>query len=351
MKILHTLAGAKTGGAEMAYVDMLIAQKQAGLDVVAACRANDHRSPRIRDAGISLYELPFGGMFDLTTKAALKRIIVQEKPEIVQTWMTRAAKKTPCYNKSLPMFIKISRLGGYYNMRHYQDADFFIAQTPDLKDHIVEKGRINPDKVRQINQFAEVGDRLGTLTRSDMNTPHDAFVFLSLARYHVNKGLDMLLKAFESVPEAHLWLAGDGPERTVLEQQAETAGILNRVHFLGWRTDRADLLDLCDAVVFPSRHEPFGTVFAQAWAAQRPLVTTASQGPAQFVCDGADALLTPIDDRAALAKAMNRLISDADLRDRLVRNGYQRYRAAFSTDAVLADTMRWYQDCLDTKKA
>lgn len=350
MKVLHTLAGAQSGGAEMAFVDMVCAQKKAGWDVMAACRANSDRSPILRAANVPLYELPFGGIFDLQTKKQLKTIIADTKPDIVQTWMTRAVQKTPCWQPGLPPFIKIARLGGYYTMRHYQDADFFIAQTPDLKQHIVKNGRVDPAKVQHLNQFAETGQATGTLTRGELNTPHDAFVFLSLARYHVNKGLDTLLRAFASVPEAHLWLAGDGPERANLEAQAESLGILNRVHFLGWRTDRADLLDLCDAVVFPSRHEPFGTVFAQAWAAKRPLVTTASQGPAQFVTDGQDALLVSIDDQPGLSKAMNRIVTDTQLRQALVTKGYARYEADFSLDSVMAGTREWYNACLSHRK-
>ena len=340
------MAGAKSGGAEMAYVDMLRAQKQAGIGVYAATRANAHRSPLLKQAGIPVFELPFGGVFDFKTKKSIEQIIRDVKPDIVQTWMTRAVQKTPCSHKGLPPFVKIARLGGYYKMTHYQDADFFIAQTQDLKRHIAQTGSVGTDRICQINQFSEVGAAGGTLTRSEMNTPHDAFVFLSLARYHVNKALDTLIQAFASVPDAHLWLAGDGPERTNLEAMAEALGVLDRVHFLGWRTDRADLLDLCDAVVLTSRHEPFGTVFAQAWGASRPLVTTASQGPAQFVRDGEDALMVDIDDRLALIKAMNRVVSDEKLRRNMVQNGYERYLADFTVQAVLERTMEWYETCL-----
>lgn len=351
MKILHSMAGGQSGGAEMAFVDMLRAQKQAGMDVVAMTRANEQRSPLIRQADIPLYELPFSGVFDFKTKRSIENIIKDFNPDIVQTWMTRAVQKTPAWHKGLPPFIKIARLGGYYPMKHYQDADYFIAQTPDLKKHIVETGRIDPERVRQINQFAEVGQAGGILTRGEMKTPHDAFVFLSLGRYHVNKGLDILLRAFQSVPGAHLWLAGDGPERAALENLADELGVMERVHFLGWRTDRADLLDLCDAVVFPSRHEPFGTVFAQAWAANRPLITTASQGPAQFVRDEEDALLVGIDDMPALIKAMNRVVRDHALRDILVRNGYERYLTEFTTQVVLKRTLEWYEACLGAPAA
>tara|TARA_R110002111_G_scaffold210239_1_gene274051 strand:+ start:708 stop:950 length:243 start_codon:yes stop_codon:yes gene_type:complete len=75
MKILQLLAGAKTGGAETAFVDSCIAMAQNGFDIEVATRANDIRVPRLRAAGIKTYILPFGSKIDLYTSWKLARII------------------------------------------------------------------------------------------------------------------------------------------------------------------------------------------------------------------------------------------------------------------------------------
>jgi len=59
------MAGGQAGGAEMAYVDLVLAQHQSGMDVVTACRPNSQRVPLLRDAGVTVYELPFGGLFGI----------------------------------------------------------------------------------------------------------------------------------------------------------------------------------------------------------------------------------------------------------------------------------------------
>jgi glycosyltransferase involved in cell wall biosynthesis len=95
------------------------------------------------------------------------------------------------------------------------------------------------------------------------------------------------------------------------------------------------LFQACDCVLFPSRFEPFGGTFAQAWSAKRPLVTTASEGPSQYVTDKQDALVVPIDDIDKLATAMQTVIDQPDLCKTLVENGYKKHQGLFTVETVL----------------
>ena len=342
MKILHTMAGGKAGGAEMAYVDLLIAQKQAGMDVIAACRPNKQRVPLLKEVGIPVYELPFGGMFDRTTKSSLRKIIEDEKPSIVQCWMSRAAKLTP----KVEGCTKIARLGGYYNLKYYKGVEHFIGNTPDICRWLVEDKKIPTTQVTHINNFAELEAIEQPVIKADFNTAEDAFVFLSMARLHPVKGIDIAIKALAQVPEAILWIAGEGAEEKPLKKLANDMGVADRIRWLGWRTDRSALLAACDAVLFTSRFEPFGGTFAQAWAAKRPLVTTASEGPMQYITAGEDALVTPIDDTDAVAAAMRDLMGDKHLQRQLAREGYKKYQDFFRKDKILTKYHVLYKDIL-----
>ena len=55
----------------------------------------------------------------------------------------------------------------------------------------------------------------------------------ALGRLHVNKSFDILLRAVAEIPGAHLWLAGEGPQRSELESLAHSLGVVERVRFLG----------------------------------------------------------------------------------------------------------------------
>lgn len=338
MKILHTMAGGKAGGAEMAYVDLLIAQHRAGMDVIAACRPNDQRVPLLQDAGVRVFEFPFGGILDFKTSRGLKKLIKREKPDITQCWMSRAAKLTP----KVEGCIKIARLGGYYNLKYYRDVDHFIGNTPDICRWLVEEQGVDKRCVHHINNFAELEPIETPVTKSDLDTDENSFTFLTMARLHHVKGLDTALSALVQVPNATLWIAGDGPDEAKLKKMASDLDVDGRVRWLGWRTDRSALLDACDAVLFPSRFEPFGGTFAQAWAAKKPLVTTASKGPSQYVTHGEDALVSPIDDVDQLASHMNMVMDDKHLQRQLVRNGYQAFQSQFTIKIILENYQNLY---------
>jgi glycosyltransferase involved in cell wall biosynthesis len=347
MKILHVMAGGKHGGAETAFVDMCIAMQEAGMDIAVVTRANEGRVPPLEKAGIKVYTLPFGGPLDVFTGWKLSKIIREFSPLIVQTWMARAAQKTPNWMavKTPIRYLVVARLGGYYKVKNFRSADYFAAITPDIKRHLMDGG-IEPDKIRFIPNFAETENSAAPISRADLETPEGASIILCLGRLHTSKAYDVLIEAIINVPDVYVWIAGEGPERENLEAQAEAAGVASRIKFLGWRTDRSALLRAADICVFASRVEPFGTVFAQAWAEGTPVIVSDAEGPKQFCRDEQDSLIVPKENAPALAEAIKRLLADKALREKLVANGYQRYKGEFTKEKSVAAYLEYYLEIL-----
>ena len=148
----------------------------------------------------------------------------------------------------------------------------------------------------------------------------------------------MLLRALPRLPDAWLWIAGVGPLRSELEALAAQLDVAGRTRFLGWRADASAVYRAADVVVFPSRFEPLGNTVIQAWAHGAPVVAAAAQGPCDLIEDGVDGLLAPVEDDAALAAAVHRVLTEPGLRGRLVEAGTARAVEGFSRAAVLA---RW----------
>lgn len=334
MKVLHVMAGAAGGGAETAFAELCAAQTRNGTKLLAACRPST-RNDEIRKSGADVTELPFGGIFDFKTRPALKKLIADQEPDVIVSWMNRAAKKMP-RKTNVPW---IARLGGYYDLKYYKHVDHFVVNAPDIGRWMQDKG-VPADKITFIPNFAEVDTDAKPVDRASLDTPNDAFVFLALSRLHKNKAIDTLLSAFALVPDAILWIGGEGPERDRLEKQARDLGISDRVRFLGWREDRWSLLAACDTFVLPSRHEPFGNSFMQAWAAGKPLISTASQGPSHYIRDHIDGVLTPIDDVNVLATALDQMRLNPSLRESLASAGQAHYKEAFDKKAILD---RWQE--------
>jgi glycosyltransferase involved in cell wall biosynthesis len=349
LRILEVMAGAADGGAETAFVDACIAMAandDVSMEVVT--RQNNHeRIERLQAAGIKVHMLPFGGAPDFYTKWAMRRIIKKFQPDIVQTWMSRAAQKIPAWREkdTIPRYLVFSRLGGYYKLGHFQATDYFIAITPDIQRYL-EKNGVASERVRHINNFAETEGGAKPADRAALHTPADAPLLVALGRLHVSKAFDVLLQSLYMLPGVYLWIAGEGPERADLEERIEALVLQDRVRMLGWRDDRAALLKAADICVFPSRYEPFGTVFVQAWATRTPLITTASDGPRQFVRDRKNGLVVPVDDPEALAGAIRTLLDNPDLAQALADDGYQCYLHEFTMEKNIEAYLDFYRHAL-----
>jgi glycosyltransferase involved in cell wall biosynthesis len=345
MKILHVMAGAPFGGAETAFVDMCIAMHEAGEHIEVVTRENPIRVPRLQEAGITVHTLKFGGKIDVFTTWSITKIIKNFQPDIVQCWMSRAPSKVPSWKASMkiPRYHVVSRLGSPYKLKYFKSSDYFITITPEIAEYLVENG-VERSRVRHVNNFAEVERPTSHITRADYDTPEGVPLLLGLGRLHDDKAFDTLIKVAAELPEVYVWIAGEGPLRGALERLIENLALGDRVKLIGWQTDRARLFELVDICTFISRNEGFGTVFVQSWAQRVPVVVSDADGPRQFVKDGQDGLMAPIDDVQAIKSCIRRLLDEPDLENMLVHQGYLRYEREFTKAACLQGYLQFYHD-------
>lgn len=328
-RLLQAMAGAHHGGAEAFFERLAIALHRAGEEEAIVIRRDAARAARLRQGGLAPVELAFGGAFDLWTRPRLKQTIAEFRPRLVLTWMTRATKLCPRGD-----FVHVARLGGYYDLRHYQACDHLIGNTKALVAWMVGQGWPEA-RVHYLPNFASE-TAMPPLARASLGTPDGVPLALALGRLHPNKAFDVLLEAVAKVKDLHLWLAGEGPLEEALKRQGAALGIAERVRFLGWRDDVPALLAACDMLVCPSRIEPLGNTILEAWAAKKPVAAAASSGPAELIVDGETGLLVPIDDAGALAAAMARLAQDKRLAETLAAAGHAAFAAQFSEASVVA---------------
>ena len=154
------------------------------------------------------------------------------------------------------------------------------------------------------------------------------------------KGVDVLLKAFAKVKNCELFIAGTGELENSLKTCAESCGLAEKVHFLGFLSDeelRQAYAD-CDIFVLPSvaKSEAFGIVQLEAMVYGKPVINTnLPSGVPHVSLDGETGLTVPPSDVNALAKAINRLAEDKELREELGRNAAERVREKFSEKKII----------------
>jgi glycosyltransferase involved in cell wall biosynthesis len=342
------MAGAREGGAEAFFDRLAAALARAGVTQHVLTRDHPERLARLRAAGLDPVALRFGGWLDWTTRRRFGAEIARFQPDLVLTWMSRATAFCPPASASAAggrRFVHIGRLGGYYDAKYYRACDHLVANTADIRDWLIGQG-FAADRVHVLPNFVDATPA-PPLDRAILSTPAEAPLRLALGRLHPNKAFDVLIDALAALPTAWLWLAGAGDARAALERRAAARGVADRVRWLGWRDDAPALLAAADMLVCPSRHEPLGNVVIEGWAHGVPVVAAASPGPRGLIRDGADGLLVPVDDAAALAAALRRLVDDRSiagrpLRTALAQAGRARYEAAFTERAVVRDYLEFF---------
>ena len=136
-------------------------------------------------------------------------------------------------------------------------------------------------------------------------------LLVSIGHLNARKGQDIAIAALERIPDATLILAGDGPERARLEQQAAARGLAERVRFLGAQPHEAvpSLLAAADVMVLPTVSEGLANVWVEALACGTPVVTS-DVGGAREVIDRPEAGRLVPREPGAVAEAVNALLAD-----------------------------------------
>ena len=170
---------------------------------------------------------------------------------------------------------------------------------------------------------------------------HPRPYLLAAGRFTPQKGFDVLLEAasrMQAIRSARVdvLIAGDGAEDDRLRRLAEQHRLTTSVCFLG-AVDAERMAALYRGalgVVVPSRWEGLPLVCLEAMASGRPVVASNVDGIPDAVLDGQTGLLVRPDDAGALAIALERLVADPALADRLGAMGSQRAREAFAWPGI-----------------
>lgn len=334
---MQVMGSDKRGGAENFFSRLCVALSTTGIDQQVVIRRAAPCKSDLLAGGVVPVEMPFLYSGDMLTKMLLKRRIAQFKPDIVLTWMSRATSVLPASGP----FLRVARLGGYYDLKYYSACHHLIANTEEIVDYLVKKGWPR-ERTSYLPNFVDE-EQSRPVDRASLQTPDDAPLFLALGRLHSDKAFDVLLDAMAMVPKAHLWLAGEGALDAPLKKQADSLGIAERIHFLGWRTDSGALLEAADCLVCPSRVEPLGNVVLEGWVHQKPVVAAAATGPAGLIDNDRTGLLVPMEDAKALAAALRRVVDEPAFAATLAKTGHDHYRATFSREAVVQRYLDFFE--------
>jgi len=194
--------------------------------------------------------------------------------------------------------------------------------------------------------------------RRQHEIPEDGVIFITIGSAGTRKGHDVLTRAFAAVGDKHrnwfLWHVGPrsrsegcgASEEDLAEIMAPLQPVSTQVRFFGRINDRTELrrlLGASDVFVFPTRREGMPIAPMEGMAMALPVIVTRIPGVTDVACiDQKTGLFVPVNDANALASAMDRLGSDAELRAQFGSTGRRRVSDGFSWNGHIAAWEKLY---------
>ena len=191
--------------------------------------------------------------------------------------------------------------------------------------------------------------------REKHGIPHDRHLLLNVGRIDPQKNQLALLSAMPDLlrkyPKLHLVLIGPVTVESYgveLLKKINDAGLYNNVTVLpglpGGSQELVDAFHAADIFCLPSRHEPFGIVVLEAWAAGLPVVAARVGGIPSFTSDGEDILHADANDPQSFGRAIERLLVDPDLARTIAAKGRQKAQTQYDWDQIADRLETIYQD-------
>jgi glycosyltransferase involved in cell wall biosynthesis len=238
------------------------------------------------------------------------------------------------------------RLGRFCN----RFADVLVANCDAARQSVLSDGGLAGERVIVLENGVDLS-RFQLKEDRNQSTMRRVGVVANLRPV---KGLDSFIRAASNLTAAHpnatFHVAGDGPLQSDLERLAVERGLKDRFVLEGTLTEVPGFLAGLDVAVLPSRSEGMSNALLEYMAAGKAIVATAVGGNMRLIDDGVQGLLVPPDDPAALAAAISRLLSDADLATRLGRAARRRVEERYSRDAMVRRFEKFYLQLMGSRR-
>ncbi len=367
MKILTLISGGDVGGAKTHVLSLLAAlSKKIGVTMV--CFMESEFTEDARRMGIDTRIMP-GNNLPATAKQ-LAELIRREGFDIIHSHGSRGNFMAWMLRKcDLPLLStvhsdpKLDYMGrpaagllfGSMNRFALRRLDFFTGVSDSMTELLISRG-FPADRIFTIYNGVDLDSPPPKLTRAQFLAQagipaEEGAVYAGIAaRLNPVKDIATLIRGFakarEKVPALRLLIAGDGQQEGELKGLAESLGVKELVHFLGWVEDTDSFYAALDINTLTSLSETFPYALTEGARQHKATVSSRVGGVPMLIDHGISGYLFPPGDSDALADCLARLAGDKGLRERFAEALYEKVKKNFSLAATVETQLSIYDAVL-----
>lgn len=363
VKIVQIVPALEIGGLERVVINLAEKINSKNYNVVICCLEGkgDLRAEAERK-GIRVISADKRPGKDFLLPLRLASILKNENARIVHTH-----NSGPLLYGTLAA--KIAQIPVVINTKHGRERrvknnlicrlnDRIVTISEDAKKELLKVVKLRIDKVEVIyNGIDERSYSKGKNTISEikkgLKIAHSDLVVGTIGRLSPEKDHFTLLLAFSELSRASdnvkLIVVGDGLLRRDLEAKCSELGIKDKVKFLGFRDDIAEMLSIFDVFVLSSVTEGISLTLLEAMAAGKTVVATNVGGNPEVVEDGVTGFLVPPQNPEKLAETINNLLKNRGLSQKMGEAGRNHIKENFTLERMVKEYETLYERLLNEK--
>ena len=371
LHILHVVRrGRAEGGMENGIVNVTNLLPDRHRVSICALDSEETFSLRIQRSGTEYFLLPKNGDgIDWGLVYRLARLIRSGKVDLVHShnWGTFLYSVLAAKLAGVPIVHgehgkNQSEVGGDGRAKRVakrvlgRRVDQIVPVCQAIADEWIAYG-VPQDRVKSIpngvdiNRFCPRPDR--GACRDEFGLPESAFLVGSVGRLDELKNYEVLVQVLgkmkDDLPDIHVAILGDGPQRTMLQELAQRTGIAERVHLLGFRTRPELFLAGLDIFILPSKYEGMSNVVLEAMSTALPIVCADLRSHREIFVPGREGEIVSPCSAATFAASIDQLYRDDRRRRELGLAARARILKEFSIEQMVNSYARMYDTYMPTR--
>lgn len=363
-RVLVVIDEMEVGGSQRQVVNLLLGLAARGRHPsLLYFRSPSFLVSELSEAGIPVHRIHKNGRYDPVFVGKLAQFLRAGRYDVVhcfsitaEVWVRLVLPLVPrtrfvCSVRGLSK--ELSPLTWRAKRWVMRRAEATISNSAVAAAYVARRCGLPPERIDVVPNGLAARDERDLQARSAhralLGLPLSQPLLLFVGRLVPQKNLPTLLQAMALIPERErplLWIAGEGPERTVVESLVRRLDLYRSVRLLGERDDVDVLMAAADVLVLPSSEEGLSNVILEAMAAGLPVVASAVGGNTELVEHGRTGLLCDPADAQSIAAAIRRLFDDPELRRQLGRSTREKVVRDYSMDGMVARTMAIHDRCM-----